>query len=258
MGETERWCTPWKIRVPFSIQTLPKVPLLPICFEKHTARPIDENVDSVMGLQYAQVSKCQWVVLECGRECALNCRETGIEVRVVFEGDTCTILVTAEVPQNFRKGRSDTEHLWRVNQIIEDNGAHKSILTAQDDGFRVMKGRQWGTEKYEFDHHLWFPFVLGVLECRTDQRIPPVPACREFHAWRVGLLILDKANSDDVLLFIDEEKANTSEATRVSGPAARTRHAPREAFRFVPIRHTSRKLELWVQGSSPIGSSRPH
>ena len=78
-----------------------KAPFFLYGLEKHAIWPIDENVDSVMGLQYAQVSKCQWVVLECGRECALNCRETGIEVRILFEGDTCTILVTTEVPQNF-------------------------------------------------------------------------------------------------------------------------------------------------------------
>jgi hypothetical protein len=70
----------------------------------------------------------------------------------------------------------------------------------------------------------------------------PIPPRREFHAWRVGFLIFHKANSDDVLLFVLEEEANSLEATRVSGPAARAGHAPWEAFRFVPIRHTPRKL----------------
>jgi hypothetical protein len=69
-----------------------------------------------------------------------------------------------------------------------------------------------------------------------------IPPCREFHAGGVGLLILNKANSNDVLLFILEEKANPLKTARVSGPAARAGHAPWEAFCFVPIRHTSRKL----------------
>jgi hypothetical protein len=76
-------------------------------------------------------------------------------------------LVTAKVPQNFRKGRFGTEHLWCVNQIIEDKDAHESVLTAHDDGFRVVKGRQWGTEKHELNHHLRFPFVLGVGEAKS-------------------------------------------------------------------------------------------
>lgn len=62
-----------------------------------------------------------------------------------------------------------------------------------------------------------------------------VPPCRKFHAWRVGLLILDKANTDDILLFVLEEKANPLEAARVSGPPARAGDTPWETFRFVPI-----------------------
>ena len=62
-----------------------------------------------------------------------------------------------------------------------------------------------------------------------------IPPSREFHAWRVGFLILDKANSDDVLLFVLEEKANPLKATRIPGPATRAGHAPWEAFRFVSI-----------------------
>ncbi len=83
------------------------------------------------------------------------------------------------------------------------------------------------------------PYLDLLDEYSIEWSIPP---CREFHTWRVGFLILDKANSDDVLLFILEEKANPLETTCVSGPAARAGHTPREAFRFVPIRHTSRKL----------------
>ena len=98
------------------IPNITKAPLFSFGFEKHMARPIDENVDSVTGLQYAQVS--EWMALEHRRVCALICREIGIEVRVLLEGDRCTILVTAKVPHNFRKGRFDTEQLWCVNQIM--------------------------------------------------------------------------------------------------------------------------------------------
>jgi hypothetical protein len=62
-----------------------------------------------------------------------------------------------------------------------------------------------------------------------------IPPCRELHAWRIGLLILDKADADDILLFILEEKANPLEAARVSGPPARAGYTPWETFRFVPI-----------------------
>ena len=89
-----------------------KSPPFTFGFEKNTARPIDENVDSVMRLKYAQVSK--WMALEYRRVNGLVCRKTGIEVRVLLKGDTCTTLVTAKVPENFRKRRIDTEHLWCV------------------------------------------------------------------------------------------------------------------------------------------------
>ena len=59
--------------------------------------------------------------------------------------------------------------------IIKDNDARESILTAQDDSFRVVEGRQWGMEKHEFNHHLWFPFMLGVLEMQSP------------HSWREAL-----------------------------------------------------------------------
>jgi hypothetical protein len=46
---------------------------------------------------------------------------------------------------------------------MEDNNALESTLTVHDDGFRVVKGREWGTEKYEIDPHLLSQFVLVVL-----------------------------------------------------------------------------------------------
>ena len=45
------------------------------------------------------------------RICALRCRATQIEVRVLFEGNPCTALVPAEVPKDLWKGRIGTEHL---------------------------------------------------------------------------------------------------------------------------------------------------
>jgi hypothetical protein len=78
-----------------------KAPLFPFGFEKHTARPINENVDSVVGLKHTQVSK--WVAREHGRECALICRKARVEVGVLLKGDTCIVLqfVTAKVPKDF-------------------------------------------------------------------------------------------------------------------------------------------------------------
>ncbi len=78
--------------------------------KKHTAGPIEENKDSAI------VFKCstwvlKWAAPKLGRICALICRATHIEVRVLFEGDTCTALVPAEVPKNFWKGRICTELL---------------------------------------------------------------------------------------------------------------------------------------------------
>jgi hypothetical protein len=63
----------------------------------------------------------------------------------------------------------------------------------------------------------------------------PIPSRREFHAWRISLLVLNEANSDDILLFIFEEKTNALKSTRVSCPAARAGHAPRETFCLVPV-----------------------
>ena len=45
-----------------------------------------------------------------------------------------------------------------------DSDARESTLTAHDNGFRVVKGRQWRMKKYKLDRHIWSPFVLGVLE----------------------------------------------------------------------------------------------
>jgi hypothetical protein len=62
-----------------------------------------------------------------------------------------------------------------------------------------------------------------------------IPPRRKFHAWGVGLLILDKAYSDDILLFILKEKTNPLETACVSGPPAGAGDTPWETFRFVPI-----------------------
>lgn len=79
-------------------------------FKKYTARTIDENIDS------AVVFKChtcilKWVALKHRCICALISREMQIEVGVLLEGDTCTALVTIEVPKDFRKRRTSTELL---------------------------------------------------------------------------------------------------------------------------------------------------
>ena len=104
-GVREQWVR-WDQGNTFKYQSaiqhpnVPKASLFTLGFEKHMARPVDENVDRVMGLEdHAQVS--QWVTLEHRRVCTLICRETGIEVRVLLESDACTIFVTAKVPQNF-------------------------------------------------------------------------------------------------------------------------------------------------------------
>jgi len=78
--------------------------------KKYVARPIKENIDSVI------VFKCstwvlKWVALKHRRICALICRATQIEVRILFESDTCTALVPAKIPKNLRKGWIGTELL---------------------------------------------------------------------------------------------------------------------------------------------------
>jgi hypothetical protein len=41
-----------------------------------------------------------------------------------------------------------------------NNIGQESILTEHNDGFRVVKVRQWGTKKYELNRHLGTPFGL--------------------------------------------------------------------------------------------------
>ena len=70
--------------------------------KKHTAGPIEENIDSVIVFK-----RSAWVLkrvaLKRRRICTLVCRATQVKVRVLLEGDTCTVLVTAEVPKYFWK-----------------------------------------------------------------------------------------------------------------------------------------------------------
>lgn len=49
----------------------------------------------------------------------------------------------------------------------------------------------------------------------------PIPPRRELHGWRVSLLVLNKADPDNILLFVLEEETNSLESTRVTGPAPR-------------------------------------
>jgi hypothetical protein len=75
----------------------------------------------------------------------------------------------------------------------------------------------------------------------------PIPPRWELHARRIGLLVLDEADPDNILLFVLEEETDTLESTRVSGPATRARHTPRESFRLISVRHAPRKLQFRVQ-----------
>jgi len=102
---------------------LPNVAKAPVCwfsFKEHMAWPINKDVDSIRELAiYPYVFN--WGAEKPRRECALVRRETEIEVRVLFESDTCAVLVTAKVPKEFWKGWSRTEFLWCTNEIIADN-----------------------------------------------------------------------------------------------------------------------------------------
>jgi hypothetical protein len=76
----------------------------------------------------------KWVALKRRRKCALISREMQIEVGVLLEGDTCTTLVTIEVPKDFRKRRTGTELLCCMNKIIIQyeprvNLAHSRVTT---------------------------------------------------------------------------------------------------------------------------------
>ena len=108
--------------------------------KKHTARPIEENINGVVVLEGSN-RVLKWVALKHRRIRGLICRESQIEVRVLLERDTCTIFVTAKVPKDFREGRTGTEHLWSMNKIIIEANAEEIGLTAHDDGVRIGRGQ---------------------------------------------------------------------------------------------------------------------
>lgn len=71
-----------------------------------------------------------------------------------------------------RDGKSSTRFLkrtvWYGASLLRgseygDIDAHEPTLTVHDDGFRVVKGHQRGTEKYEIDRHLWSPINFVFL-----------------------------------------------------------------------------------------------
>ena len=78
--------------------------------QKDTAWPIEENIECVIMFK-CTASVSQWVALKHGRVCALIFRATQIKVRVLLEGDTCSVLVAAKVPKNLWKRRTGTEFL---------------------------------------------------------------------------------------------------------------------------------------------------
>jgi len=102
----------------------------------------------------------KWVMLKLRRICALFCRETQIEVRVLLEGDTRAVLVTDKIPKDLRKGRTGAEFL------------------AHDDYFWVACGQERGRTSTKlkvivdphsstYDRSLWalsFHFAISILE----------------------------------------------------------------------------------------------
>ncbi len=80
-------------------------------FKKYTAWPIEEDVDSIIAFKCA-IGVLKWAALKCRCMWGLVCGATQIKVRVMLDGDTCTVLVTAKVPENLRKGWTGTEFLW--------------------------------------------------------------------------------------------------------------------------------------------------
>jgi hypothetical protein len=77
--------------------------------KKYTGWPIEQNIDCVIVFKYACVLK--WVAPKHRRVCAFIRGATQIKVRVLLEGDTWMVLVTAEVPKNLGKWRTGTELL---------------------------------------------------------------------------------------------------------------------------------------------------
>ena len=78
--------------------------------KKYTGWPIEDNIDSVVEFK---CSSCvlKWAAPKYRRVHALICRETPIEVRVLLEGNTRRVLVTAKVPKNLCKWHIITEFL---------------------------------------------------------------------------------------------------------------------------------------------------
>ena len=70
--------------------------------KKYTEWPIEENIDRAIVVKYSNYV-LKWVVLKHGRICALIGRATRIEVRILLQGNTRRVFVTAEVPKNFCK-----------------------------------------------------------------------------------------------------------------------------------------------------------
>ena len=79
--------------------------------KKDTGGSVEENIESVVVFKYS-TRVLNWVAPEQGRKCALICGTPRIEVRILFESDMCTALVTAEVPKNLWKCRSGSDFLW--------------------------------------------------------------------------------------------------------------------------------------------------
>ena len=78
--------------------------------KKDTAGSVDENKEGVVMFKRSTYV-LNWVALKRRRKCALIRGAPHIEVRIFFERDLCTALVTAEVPKNLWKCRSGSDFL---------------------------------------------------------------------------------------------------------------------------------------------------
>ena len=78
--------------------------------EKHTAWAIEEDIDSIVVLKRS-TGVLKWVAPKHRCICTFICRAAQIEMRVLLEGDTCTVPVTAKIPKKFWKRRTATEFL---------------------------------------------------------------------------------------------------------------------------------------------------
>ena len=59
-----------------------------------------------------------------------------------------------------------TSDAWR-RMIIEREAPYELVLTAHDDGFRVVKRQHWRLEEHKVDSHGWSLFTLKFLESRV-------------------------------------------------------------------------------------------